>query len=109
GAGGGSAQGARDPRGPALRPGTAAGRPHHRRPALRGPRSGARGAGRRRRRRSPPALLTAAQRRWAAGGLALGVLALSGPRAQTQSRSAVPVAIVYGGDATFAPYEYVDG
>src|SRR6185436_17022677 len=76
--------------------------------ALRGPRSGARGAGRRRRRRSPPALLTAAQRRWAAGGLALGVLALSGPRAQTQSRSAVPVAIVYGGDATFAPYEYVD-
>jgi PAS domain S-box-containing protein len=52
--------------------------------------------------------LTGSQRRWAASGLALGILALGAPRARTQPRPAVPVAVVYGGDATFAPYEYVD-
>jgi len=52
--------------------------------------------------------LTVTPRRWAASGFALGLLALTAPPAAPQSRSAVPVSIVYGGDATFAPYEYLD-
>jgi polar amino acid transport system substrate-binding protein len=52
--------------------------------------------------------LTVTPRRWAASGIALGLLALTAPPAAPQSGSAVPVAIVYGGDATFAPYEYLD-
>ena len=52
--------------------------------------------------------MTGAPRRWAARGFVLGVLVLGAARAQTQSRSAVPASVVYGGDATFAPYEYAD-
>ena len=51
--------------------------------------------------------MTVTPRRWAASGF-LGLLALTAPSAAPQSRSAVPVSIVYGGDATFAPYEYLD-
>jgi PAS domain S-box-containing protein len=36
------------------------------------------------------------------------VLALSASGATSQSRVGAPAAVVYGGDATFAPYEYVD-
>src|SRR4029079_4099600 len=116
-AGGGGAQGARDPRGAAVRTRAPAGRAHHRRPALRAPRPLAGGARRRRPRRAPPtvltvtprrgapppAVLTVTRRRWAASGF-VGLLALTAPFAAPQSRSAVPVSIVYGGDAPFAPY-----
>src|SRR5438552_6001762 len=98
---GGGPPRARGARGAALRPRAAPGRPHHRGPARRASR---------RRRRSPPALLTAAWCRWAGAGIALCVVAPAAPSVGAPEPSINPsVVIVYGGDATFAPYEYLDG
>jgi len=55
-------------------------------------------------------LRAAVWRRGSGVGTLLCALALGGPAAVApDSRAAVPAVVVYGGDATFAPYEYADG
>ncbi len=52
--------------------------------------------------------MRAAWWRWAGGGFALCVVALAAPSVGAPEPSTNPAVIVYGGDATFAPYEYLD-